>query len=118
MPSNILSIHRTQNQKELAEWYSAADVFVNPTREEVLGLVNIEALACGTPGVTYNSGGSPECYAESCGSVVECDDVDAMEREIIRICTEKPYTKEACIEHACRFDKKDRFKECVDVLLK
>ncbi|MBQ4269875.1 MAG: glycosyltransferase, partial [Clostridia bacterium] len=48
LPKNILSIHRTQNQKELAEIYSAADVFVNATREETFGLVNIEALACGT----------------------------------------------------------------------
>ena len=59
LPSGIVSIHRTQNQKELAEVYSAADVFFNPTREEVLGLVNLESLACGTPVVTFNTGGSP-----------------------------------------------------------
>lgn len=115
LPSNILTIHRTQNQKELAEWYSSADVFVNPTRDEVLGLVNIEALACGTPGVTFNSGGSPECYSQDCGSIVPCDDVDAMEKEIIRICTENPYTVEACIEKARQFDKNDRFREYFDL---
>lgn len=82
IPDSIISIHRTQNQTELAEIYTAADVFVNPTREEVLGLVNIEALACGTPGVTFASGGSPECYDKTCGSVVRTDDIDAMESAI------------------------------------
>ena len=70
LPNTVISIHRTQNQTELAKIYTAADVFVNPTREEVFGLVNIEALACGTPGVTFNTGGSPECYDATCGSVV------------------------------------------------
>ena len=115
LPQNIISIHRTQNQRELAEIYAAADVFINPTREEVLGLVNIEALACGTPGITFRSGGSPECYDETCGSVVDCDDIDALEKEIIRICTEKPYTKEACVKKAKEFDKNERFKEYVEL---
>ncbi len=115
LPDNILSIHRTQNQQELAEIYTAADVFANPTRDEVMGLVNIEALACGTPGITYKSGGSPECYDEACGSVVERDDIDALEREIMRICEENPYSKEACIRKAGEFDKNDRFKEYVEL---
>lgn len=114
LPENILSIHRTQNQAELAEIYTAADVFANPTREEVLGLVNVEALACGTPGVTFNSGGSPECYDETCGSVVPCDDIDAMEHEIMRICETKPYSIEACFKRAeNNFDKNEKFKEYI-----
>ena len=85
LPENIISINRTQSQKELAEIYTAADLFVNPTREEVLGLVNVEALACGTPVVTFKTGGSPECIDDTCGCVVDCDDVDSMENEIRRI---------------------------------
>ena len=115
LPNSIISIHRTQNQIELAEIYSVADVFVNPTREEVLGLVNIEALACGTPGVTFKTGGSPECYDETCGSIVECDDVDAMEKEIIRICTEHPYPTDACIKRAAKFDKNVKCKEYLEL---
>ena len=97
LPPNIISIHRTQNQQELAEIYSAADVFVNPTREENYPTVNMEALACGTPVLTFQTGGSPEMLDETCGSVVACDDVDALEREIIRICTDKPFSKESCL---------------------
>lgn len=111
LPSNIISIHRTQNQKELAEIYTAADVFANPTREEVFGLVNVEALACGTPGITFNTGGSPECYNETCGTVVPCDDVDAMEKEIIRICEEKPFSSDDCIKYAKKFDVKKKYSE-------
>lgn len=113
LPSNIVSIHRTSNQKELAEIYTAADLFVIPTREENYPTVNMESLACGTPVLTFRTGGSPEIIDETCGSVVECDDIDAMEREIIRICEEKPYSVEACIKKAREFDQNERFKEYI-----
>jgi glycosyltransferase involved in cell wall biosynthesis len=115
LPESIISIHRTQNQQELAEIYSCADVFVNPTREEVLGLTNIEALACGTPVITFKTGGSPETIDSNSGSVVECDDIDALEREIIRICEDNPYSKENCIAKAQDFAKSKRFQEYVDL---
>ena len=111
LPSNIISIHRTHDQAELAEIYTAADLFVNPTREENYPTVNMEAIACGTPVLTFRTGGSPEILDETCGSVVECDDIDAMEREIIRICDEKPYSVEACINRAKLFDMNDHFDE-------
>ena len=111
LPADIVSIHKTQNQTELAEIYTAADVFANPTREEVLGLVNVESLACGTPVVTFKTGGSPECIDETCGSVVPCDDIDAMEKEIRRICEETPYSKDACLVRAQSFDMNERFEE-------
>ena len=111
LPSKIVSIHRTQNAQELAEIYSEADVFVNPTREDTFPTVNIEALACGTPVVTFNTGGSPEIIDEKCGSVVENNDVDTLEKEIIRVCTARPYLKEDCINKAHQFDENERFKE-------
>lgn len=115
LPENIISIHRTQNQRELAEIYSASDVFVNPTREENYPTVNMESIACGTPVITFRTGGSPEILDETCGSVVDCDDVDALEREIIRVCTESPYSKEACIKKAQEFDQNERFKEYLEL---
>ncbi len=115
LPENILSIHRTHNQKELAELYTAADLFVNPTREEMLGLVNIEANACGTPVVTFRTGGSPECIDKLSGSVVDCDDFEEMEREIIRVCSNNPYRKEDCINRAKKFDMNERYKEYIDL---
>lgn len=87
LPQNIISIHRTQNQKELAEIYSAADVFAMPTREENYPTVNMEAIACGTPVVTFNTGGSPEMLNEKVDRVVPVDDVNEMMSEIKNICT-------------------------------
>lgn len=113
LPKNILSVHRTQNQQELTELYAAADVFVNPTREDTFPTVNIEALACGTPVVTFQTGGSPEILDESCGVVVEKNDIDALQKEIERICIEKPYTTGACTSRAANFNKDEKFKEYV-----
>lgn len=113
LPENILSIHRTHNQKELAEIYSAADVFVNPTREDNFPTVNIEAMACGTPVITFRTGGSPECIDEFCGSVVACDDIDMLTKEIVRRCELQPYSKQACMERAACFGERARFEEYV-----
>ncbi len=115
LPKEIISIHRTQNQAELAEIYTAADLFVNPTREEVLGLVNIEANACGTPVVTFRTGGSPECICEKTGSVTGYNDIDALQKEIERICETEPFSKEDCIMRAKEFDENVRFKEYLEL---
>lgn len=115
---NIISISRTHNQKELAEIYTAADLFVNPSREEVFGTVNIEALACGTPVLTFKTGGNPEIPDATCGSVVPKDDIDAMFNEIIRISTERPFTEEACLQRAQAFNADVQFKEYVSLFEK
>ena len=81
-----------------------ADLFVNPTREENFPTVNIESIACGTPVLTFKTGGSPEIIDESCGRVVECNDVDAMKREIISICSTKAFKSNSCVKRAKNFD--------------
>ena len=118
LPPNIISIHRTENQAQLAGVYTAADLFINPTREEVLGLVNIEALACGTPVLTFRTGGSPECIDDSCGSVVPCEDIDRFEAEILRVAAERPFWPDACIRWVHAFDKDQRFREYIDLYKK
>ncbi|MBQ3006895.1 MAG: glycosyltransferase [Clostridia bacterium] len=115
LPEKIISIRRTDSQTELAEIYSAADLFVNPTREENYPGVNMEALACGTPVLTFGTGGSPEIINESCGFSVEKDNIDELEKQIKRICEEKPYSAAACIERARSFDMKDRYREYVEL---
>ncbi len=78
LPSSIIAIRRTANQQELAEYYSMADVFVNPTYKDSFPTVNLEALACGTPVVTYRTGGSPEAVDENTGMAVEKGDFQAL----------------------------------------
>lgn len=113
LPNVIISIYRTQNQTELAEIYTAADVFANPTREENYPTVNMESIACGTPVVTFNTGGSPETLDNSCGSVVPCDDIAAFRQEIVRICEEHPFSRENCLKRAEKFDMKGKFDEYI-----
>lgn len=115
LPRNILSIHATRNQQELAEIYSAADLFVNPTLEDNFPTVNIEALACGTPVLTYRTGGSAEILDTKSGVVVKYGDYAALKREIVRICTTSPFRKIDCVRRAKQFDQQDRFREYVNL---
>lgn len=117
LPNSIISIHRTRDQNELAEIYSAADLFVNPTREENYPTVNMESIACGTPVLTFRTGGSPEILDEKTGYIVDCDDIDEMGRQIIRICKENVFSVDDCVAKAKSFDKDLRFKEYIDLLL-
>ena len=115
LPANIYCIRRTQDKHELASIYTAADVFANPTREDTFPTVNIEALACGTPVVTYNTGGSPEILDKTCGSVVNKDDYLSFMKEIIRICEEKPYQKDNCIKRAEQFRAENSYNEYISL---
>ncbi len=111
LPKNIISVHRTNHQKELAEIYTAADLFVNPTREDNYPTVNLEAIACGTPVLTFCTGGSPESLTERTGSVVDYGDIDAMEREIVRIRNEITCSAEKLVVSAKQFDASSSFFE-------
>ena len=46
-------------------------MFINTTYEDTFPTVNLEALACGIPVITYQTGGSPECVEEDCGAIIE-----------------------------------------------
>lgn len=115
LPNNIISVRRTHDQIELAEIYTTADVFVNPTREDNYPTVNMEALACGTPVVTFDTGGSPESIDCTCGSIVACGDYEALKTEIIRVCEEKHYTYESCVAKSLEFDAYKKYEEYVDL---
>lgn len=78
LPSNIIGLPRTENQRELARLYARANVFVNPTFVDNFPTTNLEALACGTPVITYKTGGSPEALDEYTGRVVEKGNVPAL----------------------------------------
>jgi len=115
LPSNIISIHRTQNQLELAEIYTAADVFVNPTREENFPTTHIEALACGTPVVSFNTGGCSEMLTEKTGIVVERDDEEALYNAILYIEKERPFIAEDCRKRAEAFENNKKYEEYVSL---
>ena len=119
MPKNIIGITRTNSTKELAEIYSAADVFVNPTLEDNFPTTNLEALACGTPVITFKTGGSVESIDRNTGYIVEKGNIDDF-IEKLKIIREKGknYYFEHCIDHAAsKFDKNDRYNDYINLYL-
>lgn len=107
-PEGTIGIARTESPKELAEIYSAADVFVNTTLDDNFPTTNLESLACGTPVVTFRTGGSTESVGEGTGIVVEKADGQALADAVrgIKSRTKAAYT-EACVEEAkAKYDKK------------
>ncbi|MDY3929288.1 MAG: glycosyltransferase [Clostridia bacterium] len=78
MPSNVVGIKRTENKEELAELYSAANVFVNTSKEETFGLVTAEAMSCGTPVVVYNSTACAEIVNNENGYILNPEQSDLL----------------------------------------
>lgn len=84
LPQNMIGIERTENKEELAGIYSASDIFVNLTYEENYPTVNLEAEACGTPVVTYDTGGCRETIRNEYSRVVKTGDWE----EVLRLIKE------------------------------
>lgn len=107
LPDNVIGMERTSNQQELIKFYSAADVFYNPSLEETFGLVTAEAMACGTPAVVMNSTACPELIInDDCGIVL---DVNSSPKQVVNALTcamEKTGARKAAenfsVENQCR----------------
>lgn len=82
--TQLFLIERTNNAYELAALYSTADVFINTTYEDNYPTTNLEAQACGTPCITYRTGGSVESVPEC--NVVNQGDIEALRKRIEEIC--------------------------------
>lgn len=117
LPSSIIAIERTENVKQLATFYSMADVFINPTWEDTFPTTNLEALACGTPVVTYATGGSVESVSEDVGRIVDKGDVNGLFHAAQEIVNAYPN----CYSRRCRekvvrlYNKDDRFEDYINV---
>lgn len=114
LPRGVHGLQRTNNVAELADIYTAADAFFNPTMEEALSLVNLEAQSCGTPVVTYRTGGAPETISDGqTGHVVAQHDLRAAAKAIAALCAapHEPLAR-ACRSHIIRhFRKEDRYAD-------
>ena len=110
----MVFVDRTQNALELAQLYSAASVFANPTYQDNYPTTNLEAIACGTPVITYNTGGSPEAVDENTGAVVAQGDVEALATAIEKFSAMD--CKEACLKRAeALFDNKKCFNAYISL---
>lgn len=117
LPDNILAIRRTDNVHELAALYSAATAFVNPTWQDNYPTVNLEAIACGTPVVTYKTGGSIESITPATGKIIEQGDIDGLLNAVRYIdAIGKNSFSFNCRDTALKeFRKEDRYQEYFDL---
>ena len=115
LPANVVAIERTENIGQLAQLYSAAEAFVNPTWQDNYPTVNLEAIACGTPVVTYRTGGSIEAVTEDTGAIVEQGDVEGLLTAVRAVASKgKGFYQPKCREHAVKnFCKHDRYADYI-----
>jgi len=110
---SIIAVGFIKNRKELAKYYSAADVFVNLTHADTLPTVNMESICCGTPVITYDSCGSPELVSNETGIVVDENDKDGILEAIVQI---REQNLENCrYIGAKRFDKKKCYQRYIEI---
>lgn len=110
LPDNMLKFGKTRGQQELAEIYAAADIFINPSVEESMGLVTVEALACGTPAIVSNSTAVPEMVNPESGVVVKEYSAHAFYKAIMEF-DATAYNPSHIAEWVKRFDSIDRFQD-------
>lgn len=103
LPPGILAVRGTRDKARLAQLYSAADIFLQPSQEDTFPTVNLEALACGTPVIAFDVGGCGDALDESCGRVVPAGDVEAMLTAIHEQTATHAMTQEACLRRAASF---------------
>ncbi len=114
LPQNITALPRTESAEALAKAYSGADVFVNPTLQDTFPTVNIEALSCGTPVVTFDTGGSSESLTQDCSVVVKKGDTKGL-YEGIQIVRNGDFSREKCRARGLEFTSENCYSKYIDI---
>lgn len=113
LPDSIIGIERTESINDLVGLYSLAAVFVNPTSVDNFPTTTLEALACGTPVITYDTGGCAEALSTDTGLVIEKGDIGLLRKSLTEISSNpSKYTSANCRNRALQcFGKLDRYNE-------
>lgn len=117
LPNNIIGIKKTENINQLVELYSVASVYVNPTLEDNFPTTNIESLACGTPVITFPSGGSPEIIDSGTGIVTKNKTAKDLSRCIneILLNSKESYTQKCRSRAEKLYNKNDNFLKYIKI---
>lgn len=119
LPKNIIGIMRTNSTQELAEIYSTADIFANPTFDDNFPTTNLESLACGTPVITFDTGGSGESINENSGYIITEKTSLALYKTIQKVKNERKFVPGKISNYAReKFNKDDRYQEYLNLYLK
>jgi len=112
LPCNTIGIVKTSNLEDLAKIYTAADVFVNPTLDDNFPTVNLESLACGTPIVSFATGGSVESVTANNGIIVKKKSVEQL-LEAIREVKKNQVLVPSLKEVQKLYNKDDRYRDYI-----
>jgi len=96
VPSNLVAVGRTENQEQLAKWYSLADISLITSKIENFPTVCLESLCCGTPVVGFDGGGTAETAPDGYGVFVSYGDMSALEAMVQHALNGGLCGKEAC----------------------
>jgi len=119
LPLNIIGITHTNNIQELAEIYSSADVLVNPTLEDNFPTTNLESLACGTPVITFNTGGCVESIDSKTGIVVKEKDIKELLNQLLKVKSKEVVfqVKDLVEKTQIHYEKKANYLKYIDLYI-
>ena len=115
LPKSIITIPKTNSIKELAEWYTVADILINPTLFDNFPTVNIESLACGTPIITYDTGGSGEAIDKLSGRVIPQNNQNAFIQSIQQWPYKNAEIVNDCLNRSKLFEKDMQYNRYLDL---
>lgn len=117
LPPNIIGIPRTENREELAELYSRANVFMNPSSEESFSLVTVEAMACGTPAIVLNRSAVSELVPDNVGIVLNNNTTEDYFNAIVQL-QNHPLNQNTIRHHAEKYSISQMTKQVISLYTK
>ncbi len=114
LPYYMLGLPRTRNVRDLCVLYTAADVYVSMSQGETMGMTLVEAMACGTQVLCYQSTAMPELITPRCGETVPVGDIDAAVRAVKQLC-QNPRDPLFCIGRAAEYGMNLRYEKYMEL---
>lgn len=118
MPGNVIGVAHTNSIEELAMWYSRADVFVNTSVEETMGMTTVEAAACGAPVVSFDATALPEVTESLGGCVVETGNIEGLCRAIRQACGSRTAGSSSCVSAYARSAMLEKYLNLYNLITK
>lgn len=117
LPHNYIPVGYVNNQQKLTEFYSMADLFVFPSLQDTMPNACLEALACGTPLLCFNTSGMPYMADETVMSMVEPKNIDQMVDKILNTKKKNDEVIHTCRNYALnKFDNQKYFKKLITIM--
>lgn len=116
-PNNVIALGRTENQIELAEYYSLADIFLICSEKETFSMTCAEAISCGTPVVGFKSGAPETIFAEAI--FVDYGDIKELKKQLEKFLNDQEffYDRRISQEGIKKYSKNKMFKNYLNIYL-